>query len=218
MLLLLTTGMQSTVAQPEQSDSFYNLQWHLTGQEIFGSITAFTTDINVEPVWEKTLNDEQTKIRGQGTYIAIVDGDLPVARQSSTTQTLAHPDLIENISAQHSFDYYPSVIDPDGHATAVAGVAAARGYNGIGVRGVAPWAKVYNLNILGIPAGNRSISPMTRDIATLNAMMRHTTITAVSNNSWGSVFHFQPSSSRLAAWEMAIQTGIEDGFHGQGVV
>ena len=218
MIWLLTAGMQSVVAQPEPSDFFYDRQWHLSGEEIIGRVTAFTIDINVEPVWEKTLEDGRTKIRGQGTYIAIVDGDLPVARQSATTQTLAHPDLIENISAQHSVDYYPSVIDPSGHATAVAGIAAARGYNGRGVRGVAPWAKIYGLNALGIPDGNRSISPITRDRVTLDAMVRHTTITAVSNNSWGSVFPFQPSGSRLRAWEMAIETGLEDGFHGKGVV
>ncbi len=215
MILFLTAGMQSVVAQ---SDFFYDRQWHLSGQETFGPVTAFTIDINVEPVWERTLEDGRTRIRGQGTYIAIVDGDLPIALQSATTQTLAHPDLIANISTQHSVDYYPSVIDPSGHATAVAGIAAARGYNRIGVRGVAPSAKIYGLNALGIPDGNRNISPITRDIVTLDAMVRHTTITAVSNNSWGSVFPFQPSGSRLRAWEMAIETGIEDGFHGKGVV
>ncbi len=207
--------MQSAVAQ---SDSHYNLQWHLSGQEIVGSRITNTQSINVAPVWEKTLKDGRTKIRGQGTYIAIVDGDLPIALHSATTQTLAHPDLIANISTQHSVDYYPSVIDTRGHATAVAGIAAARGYNDIGVRGVAPWAKMYGLNVLGIPAGNMSISANTRDMATLNAMVRHSTMTTVSNNSWGSAFPFNPSGSRLEAWEMAIETGIRDGFHGKGTV
>ena len=207
--------MQSVVAQ---SDSLYNLQWHLSGQEIVGSRITNTQSINVAPVWEKTLKDGRTKIRGQGTYIAIVDGDLPIARRSATTETLAHPDLIANISAQHSVDYYPAVIDTRGHATAVAGIAAARGYNTIGVRGVAPWAKMYGLNALGIPAGNMSVMANTREMATLNAMVRHSTITAVSNNSWGSALPFNLSGSRLAAWEMAIETGIADGFHGKGTV
>ena len=123
-------------------DPLYDLQWHLknTGQP-FGIPSIPGEDINVEPVWEKTLNDGLTKIRGQGTYIAIVDDDLPFAFQSTITQALAHPDLRANISTQHSVDYYPSVIDTDRHATAVAGIAAARGYNGVGVRGVAPEAK-----------------------------------------------------------------------------
>ena len=223
MILLLVTGIQPAVAQPvlctsDRDDPCYNWQWHLSGQEIIGVVISNTVDINVEPVWEKTLNDGHTKIRGQGTYISIVDGDLPTALQPATTQTLAHPDLIANISTQHSIDYYPSVIDTGGHATAVAGIAAARGYNNIGVRGVAPEAKIYGLNALGIPDGNMSISGNTIDMATLNAMVRHSTITAVSNNSWGSMHPFNPSGSRLAAWEMAIETGIRDGFHGRGMV
>ena len=63
-----------------------------------------------------------------------------------------------------------------------------------------------------------SISANTREMATLNAMVRHSTITAVSNNSWGSAVPFNLSGSRLAAWEMAIETGIADGFHGKGTV
>ncbi len=219
VILLLVTGLQPAIVQSqEMGDPLYDLQWHLknTGQ-LFGIPSIPGEDINVEPVWEKTLNDGLTKIRGQGTYIAIVDDDLPFAFQSTITQALAHPDLRANISTQHSVDYYPSVIDTDRHATAVAGIAAARGYNGVGVRGVAPEAKIYGLNILGIPSGVK-ISANTREIAVLDAMVRHRVITAVSNNSWGARFPFSPMGLQLRAWEMAIETGIAEGFHGKGLV
>ena len=210
--------MQSVTAQSqEMGDPLYDRQWHLenTGRNTSQGIPG--EDINVEPVWNTTLTSG-VKIRGQGTYIAIVDGDLPIARQSTITELLAHPDLIENISTRHSVDYYPSVIDDDSHATAVAGIAAGRGYNAIGVRGVAPWAKVYSLNILGLPNGNRSISRIIERSVGLDAMVRHTTITAVSNNSWGSLAPFSPSGDALVAWEMAIETGIRNGFYGKGTV
>ena len=213
-------GIQSAVAQSDDGDYDYDRQWHLSGQEIFRTtdteIIINTIDINVEPVWEKTLKDGHTKIRGQGTYIAIVDGDLPIARQSATTETLAHPDLIANISTQHSVDYYPSMIDTDGHATAVAGVAAARGYNRIGVRGVAPWAKIYSLNLLGVSSTGTGVFIKIDDET--DAMTRHAGITAVSNNSWGAISPFSPRGTRLRTWEMAIETGIADGFHGKGTV
>ena len=216
-MLLLVIGMQPAVAQSQgMDDPLYDTQWHLKNTGQFLGIPG--EDINVEPVWEKTLKDGHTKIRGQGTYIAIVDDDLPFDRHSATPQTRAHPDLIANISTQHSVDYYPSVIDTSRHATAVAGIAAARGYNNMGVRGVAPEARIYGLNILGIPSGNRSISGNTRNLAVFDAMVRHRAITAVSNNSWGSPSSFSPSGSTLRAWEMAIETGIEEGFHGRGMV
>ena len=217
VILFLVIGLRPAVAQSQgMDDPLYDLQWHLNNTGQFFGIPG--EDINVEPVWEKTLNDGLTKIRGQGTYIAIVDDDLPFNPHSAIPQTRAHPDLIANISTQHSVDYYPSVIDTSRHATAVAGIAAARGYNDMGVRGVAPEAKIYGLNILGIPSGNRSISRNTRDLAVFDAMVRHRTITAVSNNSWGSPSSFSPSGSTLRAWEMAIETGIRDGFHGKGMV
>ncbi len=217
VILLLVIGLQPAVAQSQgMDDPLYDTQWHLKNTGQFLGIPG--EDINVEPVWEKTLKDGLTKIRGQGTYIAIVDDDLPFDSHSATPQTRAHPDLIANISTQHSVDYYPSVIDTSRHATAVAGIAAARGYNNMGVRGVAPEARIYGLNILGIPSGNTSISRNTRNLAVLDAMVRHRTITAVSNNSWGSPSSFSPSGTTLRAWEMAIETGIEEGFHGKGMV
>ncbi len=201
--MLLTAGVQSVVAQQqEMSDPLYSQQWHLknTGQ----SGGTSDEDINVEPVWNTTLTSG-VKIRGQGVYISIVDGDLQ----------LDHPDLIDNISTTRTHDYFRSVVDNGSHATRVAGIAAARGYNGIGVRGVAPLAKIYSLNPLGIPDGNRSIRPSAQLSAIANAMTRHRTITAVSNNSWGPENPFQTVSSM---WALAINTGIEEGFYGKGTV
>ena len=91
--------MQSVVAQQqEMGDPLYPQQWHLknTGQ----SGGTFGEDINVEPVWNTTLTSG-VKIRGQGVYISVVDGDMQ----------LDHPDLIDNISTTQTRDYYPNIAD-----------------------------------------------------------------------------------------------------------
>ena len=194
--------MQSVVAQQQgMSDPLYPQQWHLKNTGQSGGTPG--EDINVEPVWNTTLTSG-VKIRGQDIYISIVDGDLQ----------LDHPDLINNISTTRTHDYFRSVVDNGSHATNVAGIAAARGYNGIGVRGVAPLAKIYSLNPLGIPVGHPGIG-INQPAAILNAMTRHRTITAVSNNSWGPENPFQTVSS---LWALAINTGIEEGFYGKGTV
>ncbi len=196
-------GVQSVVAQQQgMSDPLYPQQWHLKNTGQSGGTPG--EDINVEPVWDKTLDDGITKIRGQGVYISIVDGDLQ----------LGHPDLIDNISTTHTHDYFDRIVDNSSHATSVAGIAAALGYNGIGVRGVAPLTKIYSLNPLGIPVGHPGIG-INQPAAILNAMTRHRTITAVSNNSWGPENPFQSVSSM---WALAINTGIEEGFYGKGTV
>ena len=197
VLLILLAGMQTAAGQP--GDPLYSSQWHLknTGQN--GGTPG--EDINVAPVWDKQLEGGNL-VRGQDIYISIVDGDLQ----------LDHPDLIDNISTAHNHDYY-SGTDNSSHATSVAGIAAARGYNGIGVRGVAPWATIYSLNILG-DSQNGISSGSARN--SIDAMGRNRTITAVSNNSWGPLTPFQLIPR--TAWEMAIDNGITEGFHGKGTV
>ena len=208
VILLLAAGTQSVVAQQQEpGDPLYPQQWHLNNTGQSGGIAG--EDINVEPVWNTTLTNG-VKIRGQGTYISIVDGDMQ----------LNHPDLMQNVSTTRTHDYYPSIIDNSSHATSVAGIAAARGYNGMGVRGVAPWATIYSLNLLANvqrrPGGGSFSLIINNDL--MDAMQRNHIITAVSNNSWGPIGSFQPGSTRRGLWEMAINTGITNGFYGKGTV
>ena len=200
IVLFLLAGMQTAAGQP--GDPLYSSQWHLKNTE--QNVGTPGEDINVAPVWDKQLEGGNL-VRGQGIYISIVDGDLQ----------LDHPDLIENISTTHTHDYYLNVIDTGSHATNVAGIAAARGYNDMGVRGVAPWATIYSLNILG-DSQNGISSGSARN--SIDAMGRNRTITAVSNNSWGPIRPFQSSVSFRKMWEDAVDNGITEGFHGKGTV
>ena len=180
-------------AQNTAGDCLYGFQWHLSGKAFgIGSRNKFNTNsstntvhLNVAEVWNK--------YKGEGTYIAIVE-PWPI--------DIGHPDLIKNIASNYNYninDPYASRF----HATAVAGVAAARGYNGIGVRGVAPRAKMFIVS-----------SWYTEDTHHFDAMTRNRARTAVSNNSYGwGYFRHVPS-----IWYRSLETGINEGFYGKGTV
>jgi subtilisin-like proprotein convertase family protein len=105
-------------------------QWHLVNENVAGM------DSGVEGAW-------LGNITGSGVTIGIVDDSF------ETT----HPDLAPNYSAADSYDFgqNDAIPDPvnadDEHGISVAGVAAARGGNGIGVTGAAPHAGLAGLRI-----------------------------------------------------------------------
>jgi kexin len=105
-------------------------QWHLVNEIVPGR------DARVQGAWDRDIT-------GLGVTIGIVDDCLQIA----------HPDLSPNYVAADSWDFGQNDGDPspvtskDMHGTSVAGVAAARGGNGTGVTGAAPYAKLAGLRI-----------------------------------------------------------------------
>ena len=183
-------------AQNTEGDCLYGFQWHLSGKafgrgeshnEFNTNSSTNTVHLNVAEVWKK--------YKGEGTYIAILEGNL----------NIIHPDLDDNIASDYNHNYDVNNTDANflSHTIAVAGVAAARGYNGIGVRGVAPLAKMFILS-----------NWEQDDDDHIAAMTIHREITAVSNNSydWGFFRHLS------SMWYLALETGIDKGFHGKGTV
>lgn len=121
------------------NDPYYNVntpsagwpgQWHL-----FNGLGG-TIDARLPAAWALDRT-------GLNVVIGIVDDSLE----------RDHTDLNPNFSTPDSFDFgqldpNPSPVHPgDEHGTSVAGVAAARGGNGIGVTGAAPFAKLAGLRI-----------------------------------------------------------------------
>ena len=173
------------------NDPLYGCQWHLKATEQNGA--ALEEDINVESVWGT--------YKGNGIHIAVVDNGMH----------FAHEDLKENVDTALNHDYTPRTPSiyarNNNHGTAVSGLIAARDENGLGVRGVAPRATIYGYNLLD---NNTAINQA-------DAMTRNRVETVVSNNSWGA-----PDIVALIGparvWEMAIETGVNEGSDGKGIV
>ncbi len=121
------------------NDPFFPLTNATTGQWHLNNSENPDRDINVTPAWAKGLT-------GQNVLIGILDDGLQ----------WAHPDLAPNFSIADSWNWGLQIQDPspsnfDTHGTPVAGLAAARGGNSYGVTGVAPFARLGGLRILGFP-------------------------------------------------------------------
>lgn len=196
---------QSKVYTKAGDDPLYEHQWHLknTGQSFGVSTPAVAgNDINVEDVWESGLT-------GKDVVVAVIDDGIDIF----------HPDLKDNVLVDLSHNYHTGghnttpfravLTGQDGqqaggyhdfsHGTAVAGLIAAKGWNGIGSRGVAPNANLVSFNALEIYAKeaedffkNNQI-PYTNTNAglqqnrILSSLVKHLDKVDIYNNSWNVV-------------------------------
>lgn len=105
-------------------------QWYLVNEWTAG------LDARVQGAWNRNVT-------GSGVTIGLVDDCLETA----------HPDLSPNYVAADSWDFGQNDNDPspvyssDMHGISTSGVAAARGGNGIGVTGAAPYAWLAGLRV-----------------------------------------------------------------------
>jgi subtilisin-like proprotein convertase family protein len=144
------------------NDPLIGQQWHLRNNAVS------RTHANVEPVWGYGGSGGR---RGAGLRIAIVDDGLQTA----------HPDFAGNIDTLNGWDWNgndsnPNPASGDDHGTACAGVAAARGNNGLGVSGTAPEATLVGLRLIAGPA---------TDAQEAAAMTWKNDWIAIQSNSWG---------------------------------
>ncbi len=170
------------------NDPLFSTQWHLrntnTGTGIFG--------IDVRTVWDTW--------RGSGVRIGIVDDGL------QTT----HPDLSPNVDAtglNHNWNDGTTTnpnpnVAQDWHGSACAGVAAARGNNGIGVSGAAPEATLVGLRLIALAETDQNDA---------DAMNWRSDVIQVKSNSWGpqddGITLEAPGTLMRAALANAAQTG-----------
>lgn len=180
------------------NDTLINDQWHLKNPTTSPSITH----ANVENAWKYGLTGG---VRGAGIRIGIVDDGVQTD----------HPDLVGNIDTANNHwdwnggDSNPSPEANDRHGTAVAGVAAAVGNNGLGVSGVAPSATL---------VGMRLISDYVDDGQEEEAMGWKNDIIQVKNNSWGP---YDPDNHIEGPGELtaeAFVTATTSGRGGKGTI
>jgi len=129
-------------------DPMFPDQWHIRGRGQNGAKKA--SDAKIVTAWDQR-DTSGNPIRGTGVIIGIVDDGVQTD----------HPDLSNNISSTYQYNWNTSAggttndptpqLQSDNHGTAVAGVAAARGYNGTGVSGAAPGAQIAPLRFISAP-------------------------------------------------------------------
>ncbi len=121
------------------NDPLFAQQWHLRNTKQGGGTAG--ADANATPAWDH--------YQGSGVVIGVIDDGVE----------LTHPDLASNAAPDWHFDWNgndsnpaPSQANGDFHGTAVAGAAAARGGNSLGVSGAAPLAQIAGLRLIAEPA------------------------------------------------------------------
>ena len=132
-------------------DPFHVNSWHLKNTGSTQSVSAAVNN-GVAGIDANTqlVHNAGAGCTGKGIVIAINDSGLE----------LAHEDLAPNVVGGKSFNFLTLVEDPSppvpqattDHGTGVAGVAVARGWNGKGSRGTAPFASVVGYAIIGATA------------------------------------------------------------------
>ncbi len=178
------------------NDTLFPDQWHLdnTGQ---GSGTA-GEDVNITSVWDIYQGSSSE-------VIAIVDDGLEIA----------HEDLSPNIIAGQSWDYVEGDQDPTAgdHGTSCAGVAAASGFNSLGVTGAAPQAGLVGHRLLGAST----------DVNEADALTRNNNLIDIYSNSWGppdaappNFFVYREGPGSLT--EDALENGVTNGRGGLGSI
>jgi subtilisin family serine protease/subtilisin-like proprotein convertase family protein len=174
-------------------DTLFNLQWHLQNTGQFGGTAG--VDLNVTTVWDS--------VTGQGVTIGIVDDGL----QGS------HEDLTTNYISAVSRDFNDDDPDPspgpgDFHGTSCAGVAAGRGFNALGICGVAPSAGLAGLRLIAAP---------TTDATEAEALGYQSQAIDIKSNSWGP--HDGTGYNGIgSATNAALLDAVTNGRSGRGTV
>lgn len=224
---------QSSVTSSTGNDPLYQYQWHLknTGQTVGVSSPATSgEDIDVESVWSVD------KVTGKGVVVAVIDEGVD----------MFHPDLKDNLLFNYSYNYHTASNNPtpvrayhtDGggyydfpHGTAVAGLIGAKGWNGIGTRGVAPDANLVSFNALEVLAEEAQTLYDSHQIPNLltnaelqlhrlnDALVRNIETVDVYSNSWGSTaISLSSDYPSYLDFDNQLKYGVTNGRDGKGSI
>jgi hypothetical protein len=181
------------------NDPLFAAQWVLENTGQAGHTNG--GDVDAPQAWAYTLGSPTVTI-------AVLDDGVQ----------LDHPDLAPNIaSAGRDFTVYPPAegaqprAAADRHGTSVAGIAAARGDNGLGVSGICPRCRILPIRVHG--SSNLGVAEAFRYAVAQGA--------DIITNSWG----YAPSTrarGATAAVDAAVRDAIEsaarEGRGGRGTL
>ncbi len=191
----LSRKMQTRAVTTAPNDTLFGKQWHLRNiVQNKGAVTGM--DANVMEVWPS--------YKGNGIRLAIVDDGLQHT----------HPDLAPNYLPTYSYNFNNNTSDPapdttvDYHGTSCAGVAGARGSNGIGVSGVAPQVSLVGLRLIG----EETVDQQEADA--FNYQMNNI---EVKSNSWGPPDGYSAYAPGPLA-EAALKNAATNGRGGKGEI
>ncbi|MXX95202.1 MAG: S8 family serine peptidase [Gammaproteobacteria bacterium] len=165
------------IARPFETDILQEEQWHLMndGQSAFANTGGTPgADLGMEQILS-------TGPEGESVVVAVVDTGLEIC----------HPDLVDNVEENASFNFAADESDDSAvrgtlydpynpnisgdHGTSVAGIVSATALNGIGGRGVAPKSLLRGFNYLenqsfdvAISLGFSDSDPVSSDVDIFN--------------------------------------------------
>ena len=158
-------------------DTFFDKQWHLRSLGTVTNESAIETipgyDLNLMEIYHRYMGYNH----GENIIVQVVDDGVDADHEDLETNM----DLSRSYNGINIGDPSPTITLINDtydyrHGTMVAGIIAARAFNGKGVRGIAPFAKI---------AGSDWLENQTTSILEKVWLTRGI---AVSNNSWGSEF------------------------------
>lgn len=184
---------------PLYSDPTFGGQWHLNNS------VSGRPHVNAVGAWNRDLT-------GNGVLLGIVDSGVEAT----------HQDIAPNYVASHSYNFINStptitLTSGDQHGQSVAGVAAARGGNGVGVTGAAPYASIASLRVFG-PDSTAGTAQMFADAVAYHSSGADTSI-KIKNHSYSEtdpylvdVLHF--NAVKLSSASGTIHVAAAGNFRG----
>ena len=157
-------------------DTYFDMQWHIINLGIAtngsGVLPVAGNDLDVLDIYH--------------SYMGYNNGTNMIVQVVDTGVDIAHEDL--DLDLTRSYDG-ESVGDPStasttstrGHGTMVAGIMAAKAFNGVGVRGIIPFAKIAGSNWMD----TQTVAGL--ELAWYSGVGANEI--AVTNNSWGSYYN-----------------------------
>jgi Proprotein convertase P-domain./Subtilase family. len=159
-----------TITGDLQIDPLAEQQWHLynTGQTGY-AMNAQTYQAWIDLRVAQGMSEEQAKQQYQyddsilipgedmnvlGAYKHNITGKDSITVVVDSGMAINHEDLVDNVLPNRSINFADGSSDPTpagtggDHGTSVAGLIAAKGWNGLGGRGVAPDASLIGMNYL----------------------------------------------------------------------